>query len=97
MELSVDDVQVQLCVTTAEATYSFLCPVCSFIVNKEANEAVVASLTSAGSKLVAWTMPAELNEPKSGPRITHDDILEFHLALESEDWQRELAYLAPKG
>lgn len=97
MELSVDEVQVQMCVTTAEATYSFLCPVCSFIVNKEANDAVVESLTAAGSKLVAWTMPAELNEPKTGPRITHDDILEFHVALETEDWQRELAYLSPKG
>lgn len=92
-----DDVQVQLCVTTAESTYSFLCPACSVIINKEANESVVESLTSAGSRLVAWTLPAELYETKSGPRINHDDLLEFHLALESDDWQRELAFLAPKG
>jgi hypothetical protein len=97
VELTVHDVQVQLCVTTALSTYSFLCPTCSLIVNKEANDAVVESLTSAGSRLVAWTMPAELDEPKSGPRINHDDLLEFHLALESADWERELALLAPKG
>jgi hypothetical protein len=96
VELTVDDVQVQLCVSTSLSTYSFLCPACSLIVNKEANDAVVESLTAAGSRLVAWTLPAELNEPKNGPKITHDDLLEFHLALESGDWQRELAMLAPK-
>lgn len=96
VELTAADVQVQLCVTTAQSTYSFLCPSCAFIVNKEANDSVVESLTSAGSRLVAWTMPAELDEPKMGPRINHDDLLEFHLALEGDDWQRELAYLSPK-
>ncbi len=96
VELTVNDVQVQLCVTTSVATYSFLCPACGFIVNKEASDSVVESLTSAGSRLVAWTMPAELDEPKQGPKISHDDLLEFHLALENDDWRRELAYLTPK-
>jgi predicted RNA-binding Zn-ribbon protein involved in translation (DUF1610 family) len=94
VELAVEAVQVQICVTTAHSSYSFLCPTCSLIVNKEANDSVVASLTSAGSRLVAWTLPAELDEPKIGPRITHDDLLEFHMALESDDWQSELDALA---
>ncbi len=97
VELTVNDVQVQLCVTTAASTYSFLCPSCSFIVNKEATDSVVESLTAAGCRLVAWTLPAELDEPKTGPKISHDDLLEFHLALEGDDWQRELAYLSSKG
>lgn len=97
VELTVNDVQVLLCVTTAHSTYSFLCPTCSVLVNKEANDSVVESLTSAGSRLVAWSLPAELDEPKVGPRISHDDLLEFHLALERDDWQRELAYLSSKG
>jgi hypothetical protein len=97
IELTVDEVQVQVCVTTAQSTYSFLCPACAYLVNKEANDSVVESLTSAGSRLLAWTMPAELEEPKRGPRINHDDLLEFHLALENADWQSELAYHAPKG
>lgn len=92
-----DQVQVQICVSTGVATYSFQCPVCSLMANKEANDAVVESLTSAGSRLIAWTLPAELDEPKIGPRINHDDLLEFHLALESGDWQAELASPAPKG
>jgi hypothetical protein len=97
IELTVEQVQVQVCVTTGESTYSFLCPCCAFIVNKDANDSVVESLTSAGSRLVAWTLPAELSEPKSGPRITHDDLLEFHLALESTDWESDLASLIAKG
>jgi hypothetical protein len=42
-------------------------------------------------------MPAELAEPKRGPSISHDDLLEFHLALENEDWRQELAYLTSNG
>ena len=90
VELTVDQVRVQVCVTNSASTYSFLCPSCSFIVNKDANDSIVESLTSAGSQLVTWSMPAELDEPKVGPRITHDDLLEFHLALESDNWQSEL-------
>ena len=97
VELTVDDVQVQLCVTTAYSTYSFVCPTCSTLVNKDANGTVVESLTSAGSRLVAWSMPAELDEPKHGPSISHNDLLEFHLALESEDWRAELDYLTSNG
>lgn len=97
VELTIDDVQVQFCVTTAQSTYSFVCPACLFIVNKEANDAVVQSLTSAGARLVQWTMPAELNEPKTGPKISHDDLLEFHLSLENGDWEQELAFLSANG
>lgn len=96
VELTVDDVQVQVCVTTTQSTYSFVCPACALIVNKDANDSVVESLTSAGSRLVAWSLPAELYEPKTGPRINHDDLLEFHLALEGGDWAQELAYLSVK-
>jgi predicted RNA-binding Zn-ribbon protein involved in translation (DUF1610 family) len=97
VELGVTEVQVQICMTTASSTYSFLCPACGIIVNKQANDTVVESLASAGARMMAWTMPAELDEPKLGPKISHDDLLEFHLALESDAWQEELAYLAANG
>jgi hypothetical protein len=93
VELSVDNVQVQVCMSTSFSTYSFVCPVCQLIVNKDASEAVVDSLNKAGARLMAWSLPAELSEPKLGPRITYDDLLEFHLALESGSWQDELASL----
>ena len=88
---------MQFCVSTGVATYSFRCPTCSMVVNKAANDAIVESLSSAGARVLAWTLPAELAEPKVGPRITHDDLLEFHMALESGDWRKELDYLALRG
>lgn len=97
VELTAEQVQIQACVTTGTCTYSFRCPGCALIVNKEATNQVVESLTTAGSPLVAWTLPAELDECKVGPRINHDDLLEFHLALEEGDWHAELASLLPKG
>ncbi|MBV9659533.1 MAG: hypothetical protein JO337_00080 [Acidimicrobiales bacterium] len=97
VELSVTEVQVQICVTTAASTYSLLCPSCRVIVNKQANESVVESLAAAGARMMVWTLPAELDEPKLGPKITYDDLLEFHLGLEGETWQEELAALAANG
>lgn len=97
VELTVDRVQVQHCMSTSVSTYSFQCPECGFIVNKEAADSVVESLTTAGSRLITWSLPAELSEPKLGPRITHDDLLEFHLALEGDRWSEELASLVANG
>jgi hypothetical protein len=97
VEMGIGSVQVQVCVTTTEATYSFVCPDCQVIVNKEANDAIVESLTKAGSRLVTWSLPAELAEVKIGPPINHDDLLEFHLALESGGLEQELAALAPRS
>ncbi len=97
VEMGVGNVQVQLCVTTSVSTYSFQCPTCGVIVTKEANGAIVESLTKAGSRLMAWSLPAELNEPKLGPKITHDDLLEFHLAMEADGWREELASLSTNG
>jgi hypothetical protein len=61
------------------------------ITNKPASPSVVESLSAAGSRLVVWALPAELAELKQGPPICHDDLLDFHTALESPDWQAELA------
>jgi hypothetical protein len=97
VELTVHDVSVQICVTTGLATYSFLCPACALLVNKEATDTVVESLSVAGSRLTIWTLPAELDEPKVGPRISYDDLLEFHLALEGGQWRSELAELQANG
>ncbi len=83
--------QIQTCITDGSSTYSFVCPTCSLITNKPASPSVVESLSAAGSKLVAWAVPAELAESKQGPAICHDDLLDFHTALESLDWQAELA------
>lgn len=91
VELTSEQVQIQTCISDGSSTYSFVCPSCSLIANKPATASVVESLSAAGSKIVAWTFPAELAETKIGPAICHNDLLDFHSALEGGGWQSELA------
>jgi len=35
---------------------------------------------------VRWDPPDELLEPRDGPALTWDDLLDLHLELESPDW-----------
>ena len=84
-------VRLHVCDTTAVAAYSFQCPMCQLIVNKRAGQRVIAALTGAGIGIRHWSLPPELDEPKLGPPITHDDLLTFHLALEGDHWRHELA------
>ena len=91
VELDIHQVHLQVCSPTAVATYSFQCPACRLITNKEAGERVFAALSSAGAEVVMWNLPAELWEAKVGPTINHDDLLAFHLALEDDLWRDELA------
>ena len=91
VELDIADVQIQICAEKAAATYSFQCPSCHLITTKEAGEKVFAALCAAGVEVVIWSLPAELQETKLGPAITHDDLLAFHLALENDRWMAELA------
>ena len=91
VDLKPTGVQVEICVTTGVATYSFLCLGCRLMVNRPADDQVVEALSQVGVKIVRWELPAELSEPKFGPAITHDDLLSFHLALRDENWQEQLA------
>jgi predicted RNA-binding Zn-ribbon protein involved in translation (DUF1610 family) len=101
VEMTIRDVQVQLCATTASSSYSFLCPACRLLVNKTATEQVVEILVNAGVRVVEWTLPAELTERRDGPAVTHDDLLGFHFALAEPGWlESQLADLdraAPPG
>ena len=43
-------------------------------------------LVSSGVRLSVWSMPAELEESRSGDPITYDDLLEFHYQLQQDGW-----------
>lgn len=58
---------------------------CSQKVNKGADEQVIALLTSGGVRQSAWHVPAEAVEAKPQGRLTHDDLLDFHAALNRLD------------
>lgn len=84
VELTQRDVRVLLCSTTNESSYAFQCPSCRVAVCKPAEARVVDVLLASGIALSVWHMPAELDELKSGPAISYDDLLEFHFQLQGD-------------
>lgn len=86
VELSTGEVQVQVCASTRQSSYAFMCPRCRLLVNKPTEPRVVDLLVSAGVRLVTWELPAELSEVRCGPPITYDDLLAFHFDLQRDDW-----------
>ena len=82
---------------TTASFYAFACPSCFGTVRKPADERVVRLLISGGVEVLD-PAPVEpparrLSERFDGPRITHDDILDMHALLESDDWFNQLAQL----
>jgi hypothetical protein len=90
VELSVDDVQVRVCIDDDAGTYVFRCPSCTMAVVKAAEPRVIELLLASGVEIAYWSRPAELGERRSGPAFTHDDLLDFHELLESDGWERAL-------
>jgi len=90
VELRVDDVQVRVCIDDDAGSYVFRCPTCAMAVVKDAEPRVVELLVASGVDVAYWSRPAELDERRSGPAFTHDDLLDFHELLESDGWERAL-------
>lgn len=87
VELRVDDVHVRVCADDNAGTYVFQCPRCDVTVVKDAETRVVDLLLASGVSMTMWALPAELCEPRrGGPAFTHDDLLDFHDALEDDSW-----------
>ncbi len=86
VEMTLADVRLIVCSSTGEHTYSFGCPLCRLQHAKPAPPRVVDALRGAGVSEITWSWPAELDEVKSGPPVSPDDLLEFHFLLESEGW-----------
>ena len=88
IELRVDDND------TSASYYAFACPSCFGTVRKPADERVVRLLISGGVEVLemapAGPQPRRLSERFDGPRITHDDILDFHALLDNDNWFDEL-------
>ena len=91
VELTSRDVSVQVCATNNQGSYAFRCPECNLAVSKMAEQRIVDLLVSSGVRLSVWSMPAELEEPRSGAPFTYDDLLEFHQLLQQEGWVEALA------
>src|SRR5690606_14693294 len=86
VELGVSDIQVRVCADDDRGTYVFRCPACRKSVAKPAEARVVDLLVASGVRIVHWQLPAELFELRSGPPISHDDLIDFHRLLQRDDW-----------
>jgi hypothetical protein len=98
VEMTTADVWVRICDDDNSGTYSFRCPCCTSVVNKPAEPHVVDLLIASGVTWSTWRMPAELRERRSGGSpITHDDLLDFHTLLSSDDWFDQLLESGTNG
>ena len=97
VELTSRDVTVQVCASNNQGSYAFRCPQCAVAVSKMAEQRIVDLLVSSGVRLSVWSMPAELDEPPAGAPIGYDDLLEFHRALQEDDWFARLTQTVGRG
>lgn len=83
----VDLTPAQVRLTVAEAagwaTYTFTCGTCHDLIEKAADDEVVALLSSAG--VCVDLVPGEVLETHRGAPITYDDVLDLALWLETHD------------
>jgi hypothetical protein len=86
---------VQVCVDHQWSAYSFRCPECGLREAKPADHHIVDLLTSAGARVDLCHRPDELREPAPDgvPRVSYDDLLDFHLLLQRDDWFERLEQL----
>lgn len=60
-------------------------------VAKDASRRIVDLLVGSGVRMQVWRLPAELHEVRTGPTLTPDDLLDFHLLLQNDGWFEQVA------
>jgi hypothetical protein len=85
VELTSADITLRVCNHAPLSYYSFVCPTCNDEVRKPADDHIVSLLMSGGVRAQVWEVPAEALEPKPGPTLTYDDLLDFVLHLGRDD------------
>ena len=85
VELTPADVSLMVCSHAPLSYYAFTCPGCAEEVRKPADDHVVSLLVSGGVPATVWDVPAEALEPRTGPALTYDDLLDLALQLAGTD------------
>ncbi len=85
VELTPRQVRLVVCSLEERSFYSFSCSTCGDVVRKPAGGDVVALLRTGGVLPERWVIPGEALELHDGPALSHDDLLDFCLRLESAD------------
>ena len=94
VSLTPDDIDLRVdSHNVEESTYGFECPGCDEPVRKPADERIVRLLVSGGVEVRDIDRRVKLSERFDGPRLNHDDLLDFHTMLQADDWFDEVARL----
>ena len=78
--------------------YRFACPACLELVTKPADERIAQLLQTGGVEVeteAAHKRPLHPEFPPDGAALTPDDLIDFHLLLERDDWFERLVSLTP--
>lgn len=90
VSLTPDDIELRVDEGSADGSfYGFSCPRCAADVRKPADERVVRLLVSGGVPALPAAAPVvrrRLADRFDGPRLTHDDLLDLHQALQDDAW-----------
>ncbi len=71
------------------SSYRFDCPSCEVAVQKPADDRIAQLLTTGGVAVEEnppLDKPPHPEAPRGGPPLTHDDLLDLHLAMRSDEW-----------
>lgn len=85
VELTPAELTLRVCNHPPLSYYSFTCPGCREEIRKPADNHVITLLMSGGVRAQVWEVPAEVLEPRTGPALTYDDLLDFVLHLGQGD------------
>ena len=88
--LGPEAIDLQWCSHQPASFFRYACPTCGEANTRPADGQIAKILVVAGVKPTYWHLPAEALESHDGPPLTSDDILDFHLLLERDDWFEHL-------
>ncbi len=97
VQLRASQLTVRVCSDDDTGSYCFRCPSCETAVAKAASARIVDLLVSSGVRMQVWRRPAELDEAHDGEPLTPDDLLDFHLLLEGDDWHEQLTEMVRRS
>ena len=87
IELTPSQLELRICSAPDRSVYAFTCPSCATsVIKPAADPRIITLLRSVGVPSVGWAIPAEVDEPREGPAINSDDLIDLMLQLDQPDW-----------
>ncbi len=86
VELTPEQMRLVVCNRSDWSYYAFQCPNCTDEVRKPADDEIISLLQSGGVTASNWHIPAEAMEEHYGAAISYDEVLDFALWLDGNDY-----------